>query len=159
MRFIPGLVVVLAFPASPVLAKTVPVTWEQQRNLGIDTAPVQTVTEHPVAAIPATVGPARDSRFVLVVPFSGTVTDISALEGQYVTRGTRLGTIFSRDLQDAAQRDADLAEAAFSRANAASRQYYDAQRAELALRATAQRATLQLQIDGHELWVLHDENE
>jgi len=37
-----------------------------------------------------------------------------------------------------------------------SRQDYDARRAELAARAAAQRATLQLQIDGHELWILEE---
>ena len=39
------------------------------------------------------------------------------------------------------------------------RQLHDAERAELAARAAAQRAVLQLQIDGHELWVLHEPGE
>jgi outer membrane protein TolC len=40
-----------------------------------------------------------------------------------------------------------------------SRQSYDARRTEFAARAAGQRATLQLQIDGHELWVLEDDAE
>lgn len=39
------------------------------------------------------------------------------------------------------------------------RQSFDARRTELGARAAAQRALLQLQIDGHELWVIEEENE
>ena len=39
------------------------------------------------------------------------------------------------------------------------RQAFDAERAELAARSAAQRAILHLQIDAHELWVLHDETD
>jgi len=57
------------------------------------------------------------------------------------------------------RRGYDLGEFDLSELLLISRQYYEAQRVELAARAAAQRATLQLQIDGHELWVLHDEAE
>jgi len=54
------------------------------------------------------------------------------------------------------RRGYDLGEFDLSEQLLIARQYYDAQRVELTARATAQRATLQLQIDGHELWVLED---
>jgi cobalt-zinc-cadmium efflux system outer membrane protein len=55
------------------------------------------------------------------------------------------------------RRGYDLGEFDLSELLLVSRQNYDALRIELASRAAAQRATLQLQIDGHELWILEDD--
>jgi len=57
------------------------------------------------------------------------------------------------------RRGYDLGEFDLSELLLISRQDYDAQRAELAARAAAQRALLQLHIDGHELWVLEAHSE
>lgn len=82
----------------PALAKEVPLSASQLKNLGIETAAVQAASERPLVTLPALVGPARDSRVVVVAPFPGTVTEVTALEGETVARGARLGVVFSRDL-------------------------------------------------------------
>jgi len=92
-----GLALVL-LALSSALAKEVPLSPSQLKNLGIETAAVQSASERPLVTLPALVGPARDSRVVVIAPFPGTVTDVTALEGQTVARGARLGTVFSRDL-------------------------------------------------------------
>jgi outer membrane protein TolC len=58
---------------------------------------------------------------------------------------------------DRTRRGYDLGEFDLSELLLISRQDYDARRTELAARAAAQRATLQLQIDGHELWIREDD--
>lgn len=88
----------LALAAAPALAKEVPLSASQLKNLGIETAEVQTASEQPLVTLPALVGPARDSRVVAIAPFPGTVTEVTALEGQTVARGARIGAVFSRDL-------------------------------------------------------------
>ena len=112
MKLIRCVFVLLPLLAAPAAAKDLPVSAEQQKNLGIQTAEVRAISEHPIVTLPATVGPARDSRVVVVAPFPGTVTELSALEGQNVARGARLGTVFSRDLLSVqsrlAQVEADL---------------------------------------------------
>jgi cobalt-zinc-cadmium efflux system membrane fusion protein len=80
------------------MAKEVPLSASQVKNLGIETAAVEAASERPLVTLPALVGPARDSRVVVVAPFPGTVTEVTALEGETVARGARLGTVFSRDL-------------------------------------------------------------
>ena len=102
----------LALAVTPVVAKEVPLSAAQLKNLGIQTAEVLAASERPLITLPAMVGPARDSRVVAITPFAGTVTEVTALEGQTVTRGARLAVVFSRDLlavqSQLAQVQADL---------------------------------------------------
>lgn len=84
--------------AVPAEAKDFALSQDQQKNLGIAVKQLAIETDRPIAQLPAVLRPARSSRFVVVAPFAGTVTDVIALEGQPVALGTHLATVFSRDL-------------------------------------------------------------
>jgi membrane fusion protein, heavy metal efflux system len=113
MKVIASSLALVLFALDPVFAKDVQLSAGQLKNLGIETAAVQAASERPVVALPALVGPARDSRVVVVAPFPGTVTGLMVLEGESVARGARLATVFSRDLlsvqSQLAQLQAELA--------------------------------------------------
>ena len=92
---ITALLCILTLPAT---AQDLPVSASQQKNLGIALQPVAPADEVRLAVLPATLRVPRNARSVVVAPFSGTVTEVAAMEGDRVSAGTRLATIFSRDL-------------------------------------------------------------
>ena len=98
MRSIPAAFFVLICLIGSAAANDLAVSPEQQRNLGIALAKVQRAADRPVAVLPATIRAPRDSRVVVIAPYSGTVTDVAAMEGETVSTGKRLATVFSRDL-------------------------------------------------------------
>lgn len=92
---------------------------DQQRVLGIQSETAKPATQLVLAHLPATVEAAFDSTAVVTVPYAGTVTGVSLLEGSPVQVGTPLARIQSRDvlaLEAADARAGSAAELAASQA-------------------------------------------
>lgn len=104
MRFlilVSGLI--LAAPlatALPTAAGPAPIvlTATQQGNLGIRTVTLAAAAEHPLIVLPAMVAPPPNAAVAIAAPFAGTVTHLAVVEGQAVTAGQPLATLFSHDM-------------------------------------------------------------
>ncbi|MFN4177996.1 efflux RND transporter periplasmic adaptor subunit [Phenylobacterium sp.] len=101
---------------------TVPVTAAQARSMGLRTAAATPATEAALATLPGVATPPLNGRVIVSAPFAGTVVQVHVLEGQQVTAGQRLATVFSQDALRlssdliAAQAEARAADAAARRA-------------------------------------------
>jgi cobalt-zinc-cadmium efflux system membrane fusion protein len=69
----------------------------QEKAMGVVLATARPASGAPLAAVPATVTPPLNDRRVVAAPFAGTVLRVHVLEGQAVTAGAPLVTLFSRD--------------------------------------------------------------
>lgn len=65
--------------------------------MGIVLAVAKPASDAPVAALPGAVTPPLNGRRVVAAPFAGTVMRVHVLEGQAVTAGAPLVTLFSRE--------------------------------------------------------------
>jgi len=94
------------------LAKQLPLSPAQVKQLDIQCAELQAATQRVVSTLPATIIAPVNSRIAISAPFAGTVVSVSALPGQAVRQGQPLATLASRDLLDAVvklkQAEADL---------------------------------------------------
>jgi len=88
----------------------------QERSLGVVTAPLRSSATRPLASLPGTFAPPPNGRAAVAAPFAGTVVQVYAVEGQPVSRGQILASVFSRDAlmasADAAQATAEAQAAA-----------------------------------------------
>ena len=69
----------------------------QQKALGVRTAALRSAQMRPLASLPATFTPPPNGRAAVSAPFAGTVERVAVVEGQSVTRGQTLATVFSRE--------------------------------------------------------------
>lgn len=86
---------------APALASDVSLTPEQLSRLDIKLEPVRPTSAELIAVLPATVICPPNSHVVATAPYAGTVTQVLALPGQKITKGTILAKISSRDLLEA----------------------------------------------------------
>ena len=120
-RKIAALAVGLSLLAAGVQAAQVRVplarlTAAQQKALGVRTSPLRSARMRPLASLPATFTPPPNGRAAVSAPFAGTVERVAVVEGQPVTGGQVLATVFSREAltasADAAQASAEAMVAA-----------------------------------------------
>ena len=96
--------------SSGLAAGLIAVTPDQQQALGIEVATVESVSEAPVAALPAIVHLPGDTTAAVVVPFGATVVRLLVQDGQVVQAGTPLLQLRSRHyLEAAAERESSAA--------------------------------------------------
>ncbi|MEJ2376329.1 MAG: efflux RND transporter periplasmic adaptor subunit [Pseudolabrys sp.] len=100
--------------------KSLALTAEQVRSLGIKVEPVRPAKAEVIAVLPGTVVPPLNSRIVATAPFAGTVTQVHVLPGQRVNKGAPVATISSRELLDV-QSQLSQAEAELQMAEAIAR--------------------------------------
>lgn len=88
----------LALSTTPALAAgPVRLSPAQEKAMGIVLAAARPASGAPLAAVPATITPPLNDRRVVAAPFAGTVLRVHVLEGQAVTAGAPLVTLFSRE--------------------------------------------------------------
>lgn len=96
-------------PAVSAQARTVAVTPQQQRALGIRMAPVRPAVSQTAISVLARVTPAPDSRLPVSAPFAGTVKSLLRLEGETVRKGEPIAAIASADMRSAEARQQGFA--------------------------------------------------
>lgn len=96
-------------PVTSVQAATLGITAQQQRQLGIRTAPVRPAASQTAISVLARVTPAPDSRLPVSAPFAGTLKSLLRLEGESVRKGEPLAAIASADMRSAQARQQGFA--------------------------------------------------
>ncbi|MGJ8536011.1 MAG: efflux RND transporter periplasmic adaptor subunit [Parasphingopyxis sp.] len=93
---------------APARAAAIVVSDDQMQRLGITVAQAESTSEMPLATVPATVVLPPNARMAVAAPFAGAIRQVFVIEGQTVTRGQRLATVFS---QEAVMHGAELSRA------------------------------------------------
>ncbi len=85
-----------ASPAPP--AGTLALSEDQMARIGVRFTTIETVTDLPIATVPATVAPPPNARVAVAAVIPGVVTRTLVVEGQSVRRGQPLAIVAAREM-------------------------------------------------------------